>query len=450
MYSDFMNYPDNFMENLVSLCKRRGFVFPSSEIYGGLNAVWDYGPLGTLLRDNVRREWLKRFVYGRTDVVPIESSLLTKREVLVASGHEAGFTDPLVECRICHERFRADHEIPKAKDHEHDLTEAQHFNLMFKTHIGAVEDKGTLVYLRPETAQGMFVNFKLVADSMRMKLPFGIAQLGKAFRNEITTGNFIFRLREFEQAEIEYFVKPEEADQYFKEWSDNWMNFYASLGISGERVRFREHDKEELAHYSAGTADIEYYFPQGWSELAGIANRTDYDLKKHMENSGKDLSWFNEETKEKVVPYVIEPTLGVDRLVLALLVNGYDVSDGTDGRAEGEVVLRLPARVAPVTVAVFPLIKKGGLPEVAKGIFGALTSAGVGFVQYDESGSIGRRYRRQDEIGTPWCVTVDFESLEDNSVTIRDRDTLAQERVKIDDLVEYFTKKKAESFREGF
>ncbi len=431
------------MENLVSLCKRRGFVFPSSEIYGGLNAVWDFGPLGALMRDNIRREWLRTFVYGRTDIVPIESSLLTKRETLVASGHETGFTDPLVECKICHERFRADHEIPKAKNHEHDLTEPKQFNMMFKTHIGPVEDQGALAYLRPETAQGMFVNFKLIADSMRMKLPFGIAQVGKAFRNEITTGNFIFRLREFEQAEIEYFVKPSEADKHFKEWSDLWMKFYADLGIAGERVRLREIDKKDLAHYSDATSDIEYYFPQGWSELAGIANRTDHDLKKHMEHSGKDLTWFDEETKEKVVPYVIEPTLGIDRLLLALLVNGFDVSDGSDGRAEGEAVLRLPAQIAPVTVAIFPLVKKGGLPELAKDIRTSLTSAGIGFVQYDESGSIGRRYRRQDEIGTPWCVTVDFDSLEDGAVTVRDRDTLEQERIKIDELANYFSAKKS-------
>lgn len=430
------------MENLVSLCKRRGFVFPSSEIYGGLNAVWDYGPLGALMRDNLRQEWTARFVLGRGDIVPIESSILTKREVLVASGHEAGFSDPLVECKICHERFRADHEIPKAKDHEHALTEPKQFNMMFKTHIGPIEEQGNIVYLRPETAQGMFTNFKLVADSMRMKLPFGIAQIGKNFRNEITTGNFIFRLRELEIAEIEYFVKPEDADKYFKEWSGEWLKFYEDLGISGERVRLKQLDANDLAHYSAGTSDIEYYFPQGWSELAGIANRTDHDLKQHMEHSGKDLTWFSEETKEKIVPYVIEPTLGIDRLLLALLVNGFYVSDGNDGRAEGEMVLKLPPRVAPVTVAVFPLVKKGGLAEKAQEIRSNLAKAGIGFIQYDESGSIGRRYRRQDEIGTPWCITVDFESLDDNAVTVRDRDTLEQERVKIEELVNYFKEKK--------
>lgn len=429
------------MDNLVSLAKRRGFVFPSSEIYGGLNAVWDYGPLGALMRNNIRREWMKRFVFERNDIVPIESSILTKREVLVASGHEAGFSDPLVECKICHERFRADHKIPTSKNHEHDLTKPKQFNMMFKTHIGPVEDKGNIVYLRPETAQGMFTNFKLVADSMRMKLPFGIAQIGKNFRNEITTGNFIFRLRELEIAEIEYFVKPNEADKYFELWSKEWLKFYADLGVEGERIRLKKIDKNEVAHYSAGTSDIEYNFPQGWSELAGIANRTDYDLKNHIKHSSKDLTWFDEETKEKITPYVIEPTLGIDRLFLVLLVHGFSESDGTDGRTKNEVTLKLHPKVAPVTVAVFPLVKKGGLAEKAQEIRNNLASSGIGFIQYDESGSIGRRYRRQDEIGTPWCVTVDFESLEDEAVTIRDRDTLKQERVKILDLTEYFKQK---------
>lgn len=432
-----MEYSEKFMDELVSLAKRRGFVNQSAEIYGGLQSSWDYGPLGSLMRLNIKREWLKRFVYRRSDIVPIESTLLTKREVLQASGHEAGFTDPLVECKVCHERFRADKEIPEAKDHEHQLTEAKQFNLMFKTTLGSVEEEGSLAYLRPETAQGMFVNFRFVQDSMRMKLPFGIAQIGKAFRNEITLGHFIFRTLEFEQAEIEYFVMPVEADKYFENWVSEWQSFFAEMGIAGDRVRLRPHEKDELAHYAKAATDIEYKFHFGWSELAGVANRTDYDLKQHIEHSGKDLTWFNEETKEKVVPYVIEPTLGVDRLFMALLVQAYHVSDGEDGRKEGEVVLKLHPRLAPVTVAVFPLVKKEGLPELAHEVVAKLREQEVDFIQYDESGSIGRRYRRQDEIGTPYCITVDFESKEDNSVTVRHRDSLKQERVKIDQLAAY-------------
>ncbi|MCA9388782.1 glycine--tRNA ligase [Candidatus Berkelbacteria bacterium] len=425
------------MEDLVSLAKRRGFVNQSAEIYGGLQSSWDYGPLGSLLRQNLKREWMRRFVYRRSDIVPIESTLLTKREVLQASGHEAGFTDPLVECKVCHQRFRADHDIPEGRDHKHNLTEARQFNLMFKTTLGAVEDEGSLAYFRPETAQGMFVNFKFVQEAMRMKLPFGIAQIGKAFRNEITLGHFIFRTLEFEQAEIEYFVMPAEADKHFDYWVGEWQNFFADMGIKGDRVRLRPHDKDELAHYAKAATDIEYKFHFGWSELAGVANRTDYDLKQHIEHSGKDLSWFNEEAKEKVTPYVIEPTLGVDRLFMALLVQAYHVSKGNDGRKDGEVTLKLHPRLAPVTAAVFPLVKKEGLPDLAHEIVAKLRESEIGFVQYDESGSIGRRYRRQDEIGTPYCITVDFESKDDDSVTVRHRDSLKQERVKIQELVNY-------------
>lgn len=432
-----MQYPENFMETLVSLCKRRGFVFPSSEIYGGLGAVWDYGPLGTLMKQNLRREWQRQFVLGRENIVPIESSILTKREVLVASGHEAGFSDPLAECRVCHERFRTDHPIPQGKDHEHDLTEAKPFNLMFKTHAGPVEESATMVYLRPETAQGMFVNFKLVADALRLKPPFGIAQIGKAFRNEITVGNFIFRLREFEQAEIEYFVPPADADTHFDQWVTAWEQFFAQYGLSGERVRLRKHGANELSHYSAGTTDIEYEFPFGWSELAGIANRTDYDLKQHAEHSGKDLHWFDEATKTKFLPYVIEPTLGIDRAILAFLVHALTISDGSDGREAGEMVLKLHPRLAPVTAAVFPLVKKDKLPAIAHEIVAELKQAGLGFIQYDETASIGRRYRRHDEIGTPFCITVDFDGLEDETVTVRHRDTLKQERVKRSELAAY-------------
>ncbi len=459
------------MDLLVSLCKRRGFVFPSSEIYGGLGSVWDYGPLGTMLKTNIRREWMRRFVYNRGDIVPIESAVLTRREVLQASGHEEGFTDPLVECRKCGKRFRSDHYFEAQKlSHQkridetigsgdsgpliegfsfllcgdggvHELisSEPKQFNLMFRTHAGPVESDQNLVYLRPETAQGMFVNFKLVAETMRMKPPFGIAQIGKAFRNEITPGNFIFRTREFEQAEIEYFVPPAEADEYFGGWLTIWEDFFRSLGLDDDsgRLRLRQHDKDELAHYSKATTDIEYRFPFGWSELAGVANRTDFDLKQHMEQSKQDLRWFDEDTKEKYLPHVIEPTLGIDRLMLALLVHGLHVSDGTDGREAGELVLKLHPRVAPVTAAVFPLMKKDGLAELAESIAEELRQADLGYVQSDEAGSIGKRYRRHDEIGTPFCVTVDYQSKEDGTVTVRHRDTLKQERVSRTELVNY-------------
>lgn len=428
----------DLMDKVVSLAKRRGFIFPSAEIYGGLGSVYDYGPLGTMMKQNLRQFWMEYFVYRRSDIVPIESAILTRREVLQASGHEAGFSDSLVECKKCHERFRADHEIPQARDHKHELTEPQQFNLMFKTQVGPVEDTAELAYLRPETAQGIFVNFKLVAETMRKKPPFGIAQIGKAFRNEITVGNFIFRLREFEQAEIEFFVPPQSASHYFEDWIKNWQRFFEILGLAVDKIRLREHSKEELSHYSQATTDIEYEFPFGWSELAGIANRGDYDLKQHIQHSGKDLSWFDEETKEKYVPFVIEPTLGLDRLMMALLVQGFYESDGHDERKAGEVVLKLPARIAPVKVAVFPLIKKESLPEKAQEIVQQLRKANLGYIQYDESGSIGRRYRRQDEIGTPWCVTVDFDSLSDNTVTVRDRDSLQQKRVGTDELIDYF------------
>jgi glycyl-tRNA synthetase len=431
-----MNYPENFMETLVSLAKRRGFVFPSADIYGGLSAVWDYGPLGALMKQNLRREWLRRFVEGRNDIVPIEASILTNRQVLVASGHEKGFSDPLAECTICHERFRTDHDIPKAKDHEHKLTEAKQFNLMFKTFAGPIENEGNLVYLRPETAQGMFVNFKLISEAMRLRPPFGIAQIGKNFRNEITTGNFIFRLRELEIAELEYFVAPEDAEKYNTEWVEAWKQFYIDCGLNDDRLRVRELSAEDRAHYAASNTDFEYDFPFGWGEVGGVANRTDYDLKNHIEHSGKDLSWFDEETKERIVPYVIEPTLGMDRLLMALLVQALHISDGTDGREAGEMVLNLNPKIAPVTVAVFPLVKKEKLPEIAKNIVDDLRKAGIGYVQYDESGSIGRRYRRQDEIGTPWCITVDFESMTDNAVTVRNRKNLEQKRLPIDKLVE--------------
>ncbi len=435
-----MTYTPDFMDKLVSLAKRRGFVFPSAEIYGGLGAVWDYGPLGALMKQNLRRLWTERFVTRRADIVPIESSILTNRKVLQASGHEAGFSDPLAECTVCHERFRTDADVPTAKDHEHQLTEAKAFNLMFKTFAGPIDDERNLVYLRPETAQGMFVNFKLIADAMRLRPPFGIAQIGKNFRNEITTGHFIFRLRELEIAELEYYVIPAEADRATTDWVQQWRQFFADLGLAGDRLRVRELADDERAHYATSNTDFEYDFPFGWGEIAGVANRTDYDLRRHIEHSGQDLALFDEETKEKLVPYVIEPTLGLDRLLMALLVHGFHESDGTDGREAGETVLTLHPAVAPVAAAVFPLVKKDGLAELAEDVVQTLRKANLGYIQYDASGSIGRRYRRQDEIGTPFCITVDFDSKEKSTVTVRDRDTLEQETIKIDELVEYLSK----------
>ena len=434
-----VHYSENFMETLVSLAKRRGFVFPSAEIYGGLAAVHDYGPLGALMKQNLRKLWLERFVQGRGDIVPIETSILTRREVLQASGHEAGFSDPLAECKICHQRFRTDHDIPVAKDHDHQLTEAKAFNLMFKTHAGPIEDAGNLVYLRPETAQGMFTNFKLTMEALRLKPPFGIAQIGKNFRNEITTGNFIFRMRELEIAELEYFVLPADAQRFNQEWVREWTNFFADLGLAGDRFRVRELAADERAHYAVSNTDFEYEFPFGWGEIAGVANRTDYDLQNHIKHSGEDLSWFDEETKTRIVPHVIEPTLGLDRLLMTLMVHGLTISDGTDGREVGEMVLKLHPRVAPVTAAVFPLVKKDGLAEIADEITNDLRAADIGYVQYDASGSIGKRYRRHDEIGTPFCITVDFQTKEDNTVTVRHRDTLQQDRIHRTELVSYLS-----------
>ncbi len=447
---------NNLMEKIVSLCKRRGFVWQGSEIYGGVGAIWHFGPLGVEMKNAIKRHWWATFVLRREDVVGIEGGVIMHPEVWKASGHIESFTDPLVECKKCHARFRDDHmkdgkfkgqgkakeigECPKCG--KKDFTDAQDFNLMFKTYLGPVEDTASLAYLRPETAQSMFTDFKFVLESSRQKIPFGIAQIGKSFRNEITTGDFFFRTRELEIAEIEYFVRPESVEKgadekAFDEWFVAWKKFYLDLGISSEKLRDREHKKESLAHYSKKTVDIEYEFPFGWGELAGVANRTDYDLKRHEEFSHKDLHYFDEETHEKYIPYVIEPTMGVERIMLAALVDGYRESDGTDGREKGEVVLGLHPTIAPIQVGVFPLVKKDKLPEIAKNIRAKLAEKRIR-TYYDESASIGRRYRRQDEIGTPWCVTVDFDSLKDNCVTVRDRDSLKQERVKIDDLEQYF------------
>ncbi len=443
----------DLMEKIVSLCKRRGFIFQSSEIYGGVEALWDYGPLGSLLKNNIKEEWLKNFIQKRENIVLIDTPVIMHPKTWEASGHLKNFTDPLIECKNCHARFRADHMQAgnfigqgKAKTKDQcvqcggeDFTPARQFNLMFKTFLGPVEDGSHQAYLRPETAQSMFTDFSLVQESMRLKIPFGVAQIGRSFRNEITTGNFTFRSREFEQAEIEYFVKPGEDEKAFEDWLSDWEKFIISLGIKKENLRRYEHKKEDLSHYSKRTVDIEYKYPFGWSELTGIANRTDYDLSQHSKFSGKELNYFDEETKEKYVPYVIEPSLGIDRLLLALLNDAYEEIKGgrtetTKSVKEEEVVLRLDKKVAPIKAAILPLVKnKPDLVKKAKEIYGILKSHFV--CQYDEVGSIGRRYRRQDEIGTPFALTIDFETLEKDDVTCRDRDTMKQERVKINDLV---------------
>src|SRR3990167_1366097 len=440
---------NDLMKKIVSLAKRRGFVFPSSEIYGGVEALWDFGPLGAQMKQNIKREWFSRFVQQMDNVVALDSTILMHPDVWKASGHVENFTDPLIECKSCNSRFRADHMVDgrfvgqgEAKEPnqcpecgDRDFTPAKHFNLMFKTFLGPVEDDSHITYLRPETAQGMFVDFKLVQESMRLKLPFGIAQAGKSFRNEITTGNFFFRSREFEIAEIEFFCKPGEDEKWFDFWLNAWEQFYIDLGLKKENLRRYEHPKESLAHYSKRTVDIEYKFPFGWGELAGIANRTDFDLKQHAEFSGQDLRYFDETTKEKYFPYVIEPTVGLDRLFLALLCDAYEEVEGgrsttTEAAKEKETMLKFSPSVAPVQVAVFPLVKnKQELVAEAKRIYAELQQKFS--CQYDETGAIGRRYRRQDEIGTPFAVTVDFDTLEDDSVTLRNRDTMAQERVSV-------------------
>ncbi len=431
------------MEKIVSLCKRRGFVFQSSEIYGGLGSCWDYGPMGVELKRNVKDAWWKAIVQERDDVVGIDTSIMMHPKVWKASGHVDSFTDPLVECKSCHLRWRAS-EInnqlcPKCGG---ELTEPRMFNLMFKTFMGPVEEEATTIYLRPETAQGMFVNFENVITTSRKKLPLGIAQIGKSFRNEITPGNFIFRTREFEHMELEYFVKPGTDEHWLNYWVKERFNWYVKLGIKEENLRLRQHSKDELAHYAKDCYDIEYLFPMGWSELEGIANRGDYDLTQHAKHSGRDLSYYDGENNERFLPYIIEPSAGVDRTVLALLIDAYheEVVEG-----ETRVVLRLHPSLAPMKVAVLPLSRNEKLTPLAKEIYKQLCPSFV--TCYDDSQSIGRRYRRQDEVGTPFCVTIDFQSLEDNQVTIRERDSLAQIRVPIEELEKTLEAKlKGESF----
>jgi len=420
------------MEKLVNLCKRRGIVFPTSEIYGGLGSTFDYGPLGVELKRNVREAWWREMVQRRTDVIGLDSAILQHPRTWEASGHLQNFTDPLVDCKSCKQRFRADQIAgPRCPECGGELTEARQFNLMFKTFMGPVEDTASTIYLRPETAQGIFANFASVIDTQRVKLPFGIAQTGKSFRNEITPGNFIFRTREFEQMEMEFFVKPEPDEE--QRWFDYWVaarfDWYVRYGVKPDHLRLRPHAQDELSHYSRGTTDVEFLYPFGWGELEGIARRGSFDLDQHAKFSGKDLTYFDEEAKSRYRPWVIEPAAGLDRALLAFLLDAYD-EDVVEH--EERIVLRLDPRLAPVKVAVYPLLRKGGQPEKAQVVRESLQRFFT--VGYDQAGSIGRRYRRMDEVGTPYGVTIDHQTMADDTVTVRDRDTTAQERVAIADL----------------
>ena len=426
------------MDKLVSLAKRRGFVFQSSEIYGGLGSVWDYGPLGVELKKNLKERWWRSMVHERSDIEGVDAAILMDSKVWEASGHVSGFTDPLVDCKVCKNRFRGDDErikgepgTPEAQcpvcGNKGTLTEPRMFNLMFKTFMGPVEDDAAVVYLRPETAQGIYVNYLNVMQASRQKVPFGIAQIGKAFRNEITPGNFIFRTREFEQMEMQFFVKPGDDDRWFEEWKADRMAWHQSLGINPDKLRFHEHADDELAHYAKKAYDIEYEFPFGWKEFEGVHNRTDFDLSRHQEHSGKKLEYVDTVNNERYIPYIIETSLGADRLALVVLVDAYREEEVSGDK---RVVLKLQPDLAPIKAAVFPLVKKDGMPEVARNIYDDLRRKFPTF--YDEGGAIGRRYRRQDEIGTPFGITVDGQTLEDQTVTVRDRDTLEQERVSTD------------------
>ncbi|TDI53269.1 MAG: glycine--tRNA ligase [Acidobacteria bacterium] len=425
-------------DTIVNLAKRRGFVFQASEIYGGLRSAYDYGPLGVEMLRNVKQQWWRSMVQMRDDIVGLDSAIIQSTDVWKASGHLSSFSDPLVECRTCNARHRLD----KLKDpdtcptcgNSGTFTEPKDFNLMFKTHMGPVESEDNVVYLRPETAQGIFTNFENVRRTARMKVPFGIAQIGKSFRNEITPGQFVFRTREFDQMEMEYFCRPEDADAVFSEWVDSRHSWYIDLGMTPENLRMRQHEPEELAHYAAAAVDVEYMFSWGWDELEGIANRTDFDLKAHMERSGQDLSYFDPETNERFVPYVIEPAAGATRTTFAFLIDAY-AEEKVNG--ESRVVLKLDPRLAPVKVAVLPLSKKPDLVETTHKVASMLRERW--HIDVDVTQSIGKRYRRQDEIGTPYCVTVDFDSLDDNQVTVRNRDTMSQDRIPLDNLLTYLT-----------
>ena len=453
------------MNTIVNLCKSRGYIYPGSEIYGGLANSWDYGPLGVELKNNVKNMWRKKFIQEKKDIVGLDAAILMNPETWVASGHVSGFSDPLIDCKECKTRHRADKLIEEwahenGKDivadgwtddelvkyiednkiecpncNKTNFTNIRKFNLMFKTFQGVTEDTTSTVYLRPETAQGIFVDFKSILRTTRKKMPMGIAQIGKAFRNEITPGNFIFRIREFEQMELEFFCKPGTDLQWHKYWKEFCKNWLLDLGIKEENIRLRDHSKEELVFYSKATTDIEFNFPFGWGELWGIADRTDYDLTSHMNHSKQDLSYLDPETNEKYVPYVIEPSLGADRVTLAFLCNSYEEEELEDG--DTRIVMHLHPALAPYKVAILPLSKK--LSEKANEVFDKLSKKFS--CDYDEAGSIGKRYRRQDEIGTPYCITIDFDTLEDDTVTIRNRDTMEQIRLKIDELENYITEK---------
>jgi glycyl-tRNA synthetase len=437
----------DLMDALTSLAKRRGIAFPSSEIYGGLRSAWDYGPLGVELKRNVRAAWWRSMVQLRDDVVGLESAIIMSPRVWEASGHLASFSDPLVECQSCHRRFRQDH-IPhwepgvdpttlRCPECGGELSEPKRFNLMFKTHMGPVEDDAAVVYLRPETAQGMFVDFRTVQQSNRMKIPFGIAQNGKSFRNEITPSNFIFRTREFEQVEMEFFVEPGTDEHWFEYWVGERLRWFTDLGIRPEKLRLRPHGPDELAHYAKAAVDIEYEFPFGWQELEGIANRTDFDLQQHQRFSGQDLSYYDQENDRRYIPYVVEPALGVERALLVFLLDAYRVDEAptAKGDMEKRTVLGLHKDLAPIKVAVLPLSRNEALAPEARRVHDLLKSRWM--TSYDDAGAIGRRYRRQDEVGTPLCVTVDFDTMTDRQVTVRDRDSMAQDRVEIVKLVDH-------------
>ncbi len=463
-------FPD-LMQKIISLSKRRGFIFQGSEIYGGLSNTWDYGPMGVELKNNLKKIWWKYFVQEREDVVGTDAAIFMNPRVWEASGHVGGFSDPLMDCKKCKKRLRADKLIEEYREKSEDatlpenwagestppeklleyikekeikcpdcggnnFTDIRKFNLMFKTHQGVTEDSGSQIYLRPETAQGIFVNFKNVLQSLHLKPPFGIAQIGKAFRNEITPGNFTFRTREFEQMEIEYFVPEKLWKEKYAELEKLSWNFFLKLGLKEENLRWREHSKDELSHYSSKTCDVEYKFPWGWGELEGLAYRTDFDLKNHTKMSGQDLSFQDPTTNEKYIPHCIEPSFGADRTVLTILLDAYNEEE-----VNGEVrtVLKLNKDLAPIKIAILPLCKKEKLTSVARDVFGKLKSNYA--IWYDETQSIGKRYRRQDEIGTPYCLTVDFDTLSDKAVTVRDRDSMEQERIKIDELEKYFEEK---------
>jgi glycyl-tRNA synthetase len=421
------------MDKIVNLCKRRGLVFPASDIYGGLGSTWDYGPAGVELKRNVKEAWWRDTVQSRNDVIGLDSAILQHPRIWEASGHLQNFTDPLVDCKNCKQRFRADHvDGTRCPECGGELTEARQFNLMFKTFVGPVEDTASTIYLRPETAQGIFCNFANLLDTQRVKLPFGVAQTGKSFRNEITPGNFIFRTREFEQMEMEFFVRPDPVEElkWFEYWVDARFQWYVKYGINPSHLRLRPHSPDELSHYSRGTTDIEYLYPFGWGELEGIARRGSFDLEQHAQYSGKDLSYFDEESRSRFQPWVVEPAAGVDRAMLAFLLDAYD-EDIVEG--EERIVLRLDPRLAPIKVAVFPLLRKGGQPEKAHNVRELLQRYFT--VAYDQAGSIGRRYRRMDEIGTPFGVTIDHQTMQDDTVTVRNRDTTEQVRIPIAGLV---------------